>query len=289
MCNPNTVLDHQRGESWPIDQNDVIRHLIGEISSLTCKVRRRNEDALSCTPASKSSVKCLHIRSTDRTVPTFCLDVDPLKPEFVKRDNSIDSPVPGVTHPLKVLLARAVTQCVQEFENKLLEESWRCPGNFLKKFSSNLLMDLLDCTVNSFVWRLLSRRHQGLRRGILVPTGSWPDVAGLLDNLSPDFLSEPLWMKRKKLSATLGYPPHTPCGRIQIARTFEHAETPTAAVSVPEVVRQIRKPFGTLSLGKLQQVGHSFVDLFSHVAIRLRREVAKNGMEKRPLGRKRRR
>jgi hypothetical protein len=103
---------------------------------------------------------------------------------------------------------------VQKFEDKLFEKSGWCLGDLLKKFPSNLLMDLLESGINSFVRRLLGRRHQGLGRKILDPTGSWSRVAGLLDDLPADLLSESLWMKCQKLSTALGYPPHAPCGRI---------------------------------------------------------------------------
>src|SRR3990172_4128548 len=59
---------------------------------------------------------------------------------------------------LEILLAGAVTQRVQEIEDQLFKKCGRRLSDLLEKFLRHRPTDLLECAIDAFVGRSLSRR-----------------------------------------------------------------------------------------------------------------------------------
>ena len=129
MGDTNTVLNHQRRESSTIDKDDAFCNLACEFSRLAGEAGGGDEDALPRTPPCKRPIERLHLWSTDRSLPAFRLNVNPLEPELVERNNPVDASITRMTHALKVLVARAVTQGVQQVEHQPFKERGWCLGD----------------------------------------------------------------------------------------------------------------------------------------------------------------
>jgi hypothetical protein len=71
------------------------------------------------------------------------LDADPLEPELVERDDSVDPAIPGLPHSLEIVVARPVAQSMQEVEHQLLEEHRWGLRNLLQKFCGDRATNLL--------------------------------------------------------------------------------------------------------------------------------------------------
>lgn len=70
--------------------------------------------------------KLLDFRASDGAVPTFCLNIDRIKPELILFDNAINAIVPRPPNCFPSILARAAIAHFDEpFDNKPLEKGWR--------------------------------------------------------------------------------------------------------------------------------------------------------------------
>src|SRR6266581_5492445 len=94
------------------------------VGSCLCReCRCGNEYALLGSLTMKGPDEFLDLRSTDRSVPFFCLQVNNIKSKTVLADHAIDTLVAGPTNGLACVPSRAsVPHFQKEFDDKALKE-----------------------------------------------------------------------------------------------------------------------------------------------------------------------
>ncbi|HEX9820232.1 MAG TPA: hypothetical protein VGD07_11560 [Methylomirabilota bacterium] len=153
----DTALDHQTSQARTVDQHNALGDLLAVLSGLAGERGRRDEDALSSTPAGERAEERLDFRSPDRPLPSLGLDVDFLKAQAVQIDHTVDATVAYSPKPLGVFRPGAVTKLLQQFQHQLLEEGWRSLQDPFKKVIRDSLFDLAHCIVDA-LFRGLRRR-----------------------------------------------------------------------------------------------------------------------------------
>src|SRR5438046_2928013 len=112
MVHSHAVLDHQRGESCAIDEDDAICNLTSKFAGLTREIGSGNNYSFPGPPSGKRAVERLYLRPANGSLPSLRLNENPLKTEPVKRDDTVNASIPRAPHALKVTFARAVSQAV---------------------------------------------------------------------------------------------------------------------------------------------------------------------------------
>lgn len=107
----NFVIDHEVREPSTIHENDSLDRS-GELVGLRSECRRGDENAFIGALPGKGTIKCLHVGTPNRALPTLRLNVNFFKPELVQRNDPVDTSVPGAADALKVASARPVTHLV---------------------------------------------------------------------------------------------------------------------------------------------------------------------------------
>src|SRR5690606_29497490 len=118
VSHPDAVVDHQRRQTAAVDQNNVFRDLVAELSRLAREARTGDKNSLSRTPPRQCTEERLNLGTSDGTLPTLRLNVHALESQLVEGDNSIDPAVASFADTLQVFLTRAVSEREQEIEDQ---------------------------------------------------------------------------------------------------------------------------------------------------------------------------
>ena len=86
------MFHHELSETGTVNEHNSLDGL-RELDRLRRVPRSRDEDTLVCALPRKGTIERLYLRPSDRLLPPFGLYVTLLEPEFVERDNAINSAV----------------------------------------------------------------------------------------------------------------------------------------------------------------------------------------------------